>query len=79
MGYVFVGCLRELCNTTFCIIEARCCPFLKGIEGNINSLMNILFINFCIIRLLFVFNLYFYNSQKNLERLYERIHIFKIL
>jgi hypothetical protein len=48
----------------FCIIEARCCPFLKGLEGNKKSLMNILLINFCIIRLLFVFYLYFYNSPK---------------
>jgi hypothetical protein len=39
-------------------------PFLKGLEGNKKSLMNILFINFCIIRFLFVFNLYFYNSPK---------------
>jgi hypothetical protein len=40
----------------FFIIEAGCCPFLKGLEGNKQSLMNILFVNFCIIRLLFVFN-----------------------
>jgi hypothetical protein len=56
MGHVITGCLRELCNTTFCIIEVGCCPFLKGLEGNKKSLMNILFINFCIIGLLFVFN-----------------------
>jgi hypothetical protein len=68
MGHVFVGCLRELCNTMFCIIEAGCCPFLKGLEGNKKSLMNILFINFCIIRLLFIFNLYFYNSPKELRK-----------
>jgi hypothetical protein len=30
--------------------------------------MNILFINFCIIRLLFVFSLYFYNSLKELRK-----------
>jgi hypothetical protein len=68
MGHVFAGCLQELCNTIFCIIEAGCCPFLKGLEGNKKSLMNILFINFCIIRLLFVFNLYFYNSPKELRK-----------
>jgi hypothetical protein len=39
---------------------------LKHLEGNKNSLMNILFVNFCIIRFLFVFNLYFYNSPKEL-------------
>jgi hypothetical protein len=39
-------------------------PFFKGLEGNKKSLINILFINFCILRLLFVFNLYFYNSPK---------------
>jgi hypothetical protein len=43
-------------------------PFLKGLEGNKKSLMNILFVNFCIIRLLFVFNLYFYNSPKELRK-----------
>jgi hypothetical protein len=43
-------------------------PFLKGLEGNNKYLMNILFINFCIIiRFLFVFNLYFYNSPKELR------------
>jgi hypothetical protein len=68
MRHVFVGCLRELCNTTFCIIEAGCCPFLKGLEGNKKSLMNILFIIFCIIMLLFIFNLYFYNSPKELRK-----------
>jgi hypothetical protein len=67
----FVGCLRELCNTTFCIIEAGCCPFLKGLEGNKKSLMNILFVKFCIIRLLFVFNLYFYNSPKELRKVIQ--------
>jgi hypothetical protein len=58
--------LKILCRTTFCIIKVGCCPFLKGLEGNKKSLMNILFINFCIIILLFVFNLYFYNSPKEL-------------
>jgi hypothetical protein len=52
----------------FCIIKAGCCPFWKGLEGNKKSLMNILFINFGIIRLLFVFNLYFYNSPKELRK-----------
>jgi hypothetical protein len=79
MGYVYAGCLQKLCNTTFCIIETGCCPLLKHLEGNKKSLMNILFINFCIIRFLFVFNLYFYNSPKDLERLYERIHILMTL
>jgi hypothetical protein len=68
MGHIFAGCLRELCNITFYIIEAGCCPFLKGLEGNKKSLMNILFINFCIIMFLFVFNLYFYNSLKELRK-----------
>jgi hypothetical protein len=40
MGHVFIGCLQELCNTTFCIIEAGCCPLLKRLEGNKKSLMN---------------------------------------
>jgi hypothetical protein len=30
--------------------------------------MNILFVNFCIIKFLFVFNLYFYNSPKELRK-----------
>jgi hypothetical protein len=64
MGHVFIGCLRELCNTTFCIIEAGCYHLLNRLEGNKKSLMNILFINFCNIRFLLVFNLYFYNSPK---------------
>jgi hypothetical protein len=68
MGHVFTGCLQELCNTMFCIIEAGCCSFLKRLEGNKKSLMNILFVNFCIVRLLFVFNLYFYNSLKELRK-----------
>jgi hypothetical protein len=67
MGYVLTGCLRKLCNTTFCIIEAGCCPFFKGLEGNKKSLMNILFVNFYIIRLLFILNIYFYNSIKELR------------
>jgi hypothetical protein len=54
-------------------------PFLKGLEGNKKSLMNILFINVCIIRLLFAFNLYFYNFPKELRKLYERIHRLMIL
>jgi hypothetical protein len=54
----------------FCIIEAGCCPFLKGLEGSKKCLMNILLVNFCIIRFLFVFNLYFYfyNSPKGLRK-----------
>jgi hypothetical protein len=40
----------------------------KGLEGNKKSLINILFINFHIIRLLFVFNLYFYNPPKELRK-----------
>ena len=68
MGHVFTGFLWELCNTTFCILEAGCCSLLKGLEGNKKSLMNILFVNFCIIRFLFVFNLYFYNSPKELRK-----------
>jgi hypothetical protein len=80
MGHGFAGCLRELCNTTFCIIkEGGCCPFLKGLEGNKKSLINILFINFCIIRLLFVLIYIFIIPQKNLERLYERINRIMIL
>jgi hypothetical protein len=43
-------------------------PFFNGLEGNKKSLMNILFVNFCIIRFLFVFNLYFYNSPKELRK-----------
>jgi hypothetical protein len=45
-------------------------PFFKGLEGSKKSLMNILLINFCIIRFLFVFNLYFYfyNSPKGLRK-----------
>jgi hypothetical protein len=68
MEHVFTGYLRKLCNTMFCIIKAGCFPFLNGLEGNKKSLMNILFINSCIIRLLFVFNLYFYNSPKELRK-----------
>jgi hypothetical protein len=34
MRHVFAGCLRELKNTMFCIIDAGCCPFLKRLEGN---------------------------------------------
>jgi hypothetical protein len=72
MGHIFIGCLWELCNTTFCIIEAGCCPLLKGLEGKKKSLMNILFINFlCYEVLIFVL--------KNLERLYKRIHRLMIL
>jgi hypothetical protein len=75
MGHDIAGCLQELYNTTFCIIDVGCCPLLKRLEGNKNSLMNILFINLYILGLLFVFNLYiFITPQKNLERLYERIH-----
>jgi hypothetical protein len=43
-------------------------PFLKGFEGNKKSLMNILFVNFCIIMLLFILNLYFYNFPKELRK-----------
>jgi hypothetical protein len=68
MEHIFAGCLWELCNTTFCIIKVGCCPFLKGLEGNKKSLMNILFVNFFIIMFLFVFNLYFYNSPKQLRK-----------
>jgi hypothetical protein len=49
-------------------MEARCCPLLKGLEGNKKSRMNILFVNFCVIRFLFAFNLYFYNSPKELRK-----------
>jgi hypothetical protein len=41
---------------------------LKGLEGNKKSLMNILFIIFCIIGFLVVFNLYIYNSPKELRK-----------
>jgi hypothetical protein len=68
MGHVFTSCLQELCNTTFCIIEVRRWPLLKQLEGNKKSLMNILFINFCIIRFFLIFNLYFYNSPKKLRK-----------
>jgi hypothetical protein len=68
MGHVIAGYLRELCNTTFCIINARCCPLLKGLEGNKNYVMNILFVNLYILRFLFVFKLYFfYNFPKELR------------
>jgi hypothetical protein len=74
MGHIFVGCLRKLCNTTFCIIEAGCCLFLKGLECNKKSLTifvlsgsYLFLICICII------------PQKNLERLYERIHRLMIL
>jgi hypothetical protein len=30
--------------------------------------MNILFVNFCVIRFLFILNLYFYNSPKELRK-----------
>jgi hypothetical protein len=46
-------------------------PFLKGLEGNKKSLMNILFINICIIKILFVFNLYFYNSLRELTKVIQ--------
>jgi hypothetical protein len=70
MRYIFTGCLRELCNTTFCIINIGCCPLLNRLEGNKNSLMNILFFNLYILRFLFVLNFYiFIIPQKNLERL----------
>jgi hypothetical protein len=64
-----VGCLQELCNTTFCIMEVRCCPLLKGLEGSKKSLRNILFVNFLSYEVLIYFiNLYFYYSPKELRK-----------
>jgi hypothetical protein len=62
MEHVFTGCLWELKNTTFCIIDTGCCPLLKRLKGNKNTVMNILFINFCILNFWFV-----YNSPKELR------------
>jgi hypothetical protein len=45
MGHVYVDCLRELKSTTFCIIDARCCPLLNRLEGNNYTLMNTVFVN----------------------------------
>jgi hypothetical protein len=56
MGHVFACCLWELKNTMFCIIDVGCCPFLKRLEGNKNIVMNILFINFGVLKFLFVYN-----------------------
>jgi hypothetical protein len=69
--HVFAGCLREMCNTTFCIVDSRCCPFLKCLVGNINSHMNILLITFDMFRFKLVANLYFKSLER--ERLYDRI------
>jgi hypothetical protein len=67
MGLVFVGCLWELKNITFCIIDAGCCPLLKHLEGNQNTLMNTLFVNFGALNFCFVYNLVF-NLIKGLRK-----------
>jgi hypothetical protein len=59
IGHVFPGCLRELKNATFCIIDVGCCPLLKCLEGSRNTLMNTLFVNFGALNFWFVYNLFF--------------------
>jgi hypothetical protein len=53
-------------------------PFLNHLEGNKNSLMNILFLNFCIIKFLFVSNMYFKFPQELRKAIqeYPRTHDF---
>jgi hypothetical protein len=41
------------------LYHRACCPFLKRLEGNKNTLMNTLFINFGVLKFWFVYNLYF--------------------
>jgi hypothetical protein len=44
---------------TLHFVSSGCCPFLKCLEGNINSHMNILLVTFDIFRFRLVANLYF--------------------
>jgi hypothetical protein len=44
-------------NTTFYIIDARCCPFLKRLDGNKKRYVYI-FVNFSVL------NFFAYNSAK---------------
>jgi hypothetical protein len=55
MGHFFVGCLRELKSTTFCIIDSGSCPHLKRLEGITKIFMYTFFINFSVL-IFFVFN-----------------------
>jgi hypothetical protein len=57
MGHVYEGCLRELKSTTFCIIDAGCFPLLNCLEGNKNTPMNMVFINWGALKYRFVNNL----------------------
>jgi hypothetical protein len=54
MGHVYAGCLRELKSTAFCIIDAGCCPLLNHLEGNKNTLMNMVFVNWGALKYRFV-------------------------